>query len=128
MKNFTQIPNWLLLRTWTSREVKLTNADFRLLLFIKAMSTKKGYCYATRETMGRMLGWNKRTVIRSIVSLESAGWIAIERTKHQTSLIKIVSMDDEQNTEKVREFFRILKREKQSIRQKEQVTELSCGR
>ena len=63
----------------------LNSNDFRILSKIQTMSLRNGYCYPSYDFIGRALGINRRTVIRSVKRLCEMGYLIKSRGHFPTS-------------------------------------------
>ncbi len=63
----------------------LSDAAFRLYLEIFGLSgaSKKGYCWATNRSLGKVLGKSPRSIIRALAELEKLGYIRKEETRNE---------------------------------------------
>ena len=62
----------------------LDGMDRYLLMLINNLSHKRGYCFASYNALGKMIGLSKWQVLRRLRDLERLGAVKMERRKGET--------------------------------------------
>ena len=55
----------------------LDATDRYLLMVINNLSHKRGYCYASYSTLGKLVGLSKRQAVRRVLALERLGAVGL---------------------------------------------------
>lgn len=83
-KKFIQVPNDVL----TAKDIDKT--DKLVYCAIKSFCIKKDECFPSTELLGKMLGVTRRTVSKSISSLDKSGYITRTIHRGQSNCYKIL--------------------------------------
>lgn len=76
MDSFIHVPGFILAREDLNLQAKVIYG------LIIGLSNKRGYCYATNEWMGKLLGLSSRAVSRYVSQLKDLGLVNIEIKKY----------------------------------------------
>ena len=68
----------------------LDGMDRYLLMVVNNLSHKRGYCYASYSTLGKLVGLSKRQIKRRFRELERQGAVALDRRKGKISGIRVL--------------------------------------